>query len=295
MKNSAIIKTEGQKPFCVAKRSLLSAVCFIVLTCACIAQDIIVTRDSKKIEAKVTEVNVDHIKYKVFDHQDGPVYSLLKRDILTILYQSGRVETFTSESSTPARTAIQTEPAPVQPVVQTAPAPTQPAVAPAQTAVQTAPPSAQTLAQTAPATVQKTGSPPSKAELKRLMALNSPHHYDKYKSGSTLSGIGAGMTLGGVAIAIIGFAVADKEYKDIEGSGVGTRVNLSGPGAGIFAAGIVSSVVGTPLWIVGGSKKKRTRNAYLREFGYSFTTPVHPSPYLQLNTAPNKVGLAFVF
>ena len=72
------------------------------------AQDIIVTRDSKKIEAKVTEVNRDDVKYKVFTNQEGPTYTLPKSDIASIVYQNGQVDTFetpASAPSTPAQTA----------------------------------------------------------------------------------------------------------------------------------------------------------------------------------------------
>ena len=133
---------------------------------------------------------------------------------------------------------------------------------------------------------------PSKAELSYKMAMNAPHLYQKYRSGSTLAGFGAGLTIGGLAAAVIGYAVADKEtVKD----GMTTTVNLSGEGAGIFAAGMVCAVAGTPIWIIGGVKKRNARNAYLREYGYGFHAPVPPSPHLQLNTARNGLGLAFVF
>ena len=80
------------------KRTLLSAVCFIVLSSVCFAQDIIVTKDAKRINAKITEVNVDNVRYKNFDNQDGPVYTLLKSEIASIIYQNGQVETFGSET-----------------------------------------------------------------------------------------------------------------------------------------------------------------------------------------------------
>ena len=79
------------------KRILLLTGCLITLTCACFAQDVIVTKDAKKIKAKVTEVNVNDIKYKNFDNPDGPTYTLLKSDIASILYQNGQVEVFESE------------------------------------------------------------------------------------------------------------------------------------------------------------------------------------------------------
>ena len=95
MNNSNIKKTGRMR---LLKRVLLSAACFIAFTCACDAQDVIVTKDSKRINAKVTEVNVDNVRYKNFDNQDGPVYTLLKSDIDFIVYQNGRVETFKKES-----------------------------------------------------------------------------------------------------------------------------------------------------------------------------------------------------
>ena len=84
------------------KSGLLSVVCFILLTCVSFAQDVIVTKDAKIINAKVTEVNLDNIRYKNFDNQDGPVYTLLKNDIASIVYQNGQVESFAVE--TPRKT-----------------------------------------------------------------------------------------------------------------------------------------------------------------------------------------------
>ncbi len=53
------------------------------------AQDIIVTKDSKKITGKILEVNTDNIKYKNWKNSEGPVYTLLKKDIVSILYENG--------------------------------------------------------------------------------------------------------------------------------------------------------------------------------------------------------------
>lgn len=134
----------------------------------------------------------------------------------------------------------------------------------------------------------------STADLKKRMALDAPQLYKKYKSGSTLSGIGAGLTIGGAVTAIVGIATADKET---EKTSMGTQTNLSGPGAAVFAVGLVSALAGTPLWIVGHSKKKRAKNTYLRDYSHSEHIPVQPSPYLQLKAAPNGIGagLALVF
>ena len=97
------------------KRRLIPVACFIALSCACFAQDVIVTKDSKKIDAKVTEINVDDVKYKRFDHLDGPTYSLPKSEIVTIIYQNGLVETFATEKpAQTTQTTVQTTPTNVQ-------------------------------------------------------------------------------------------------------------------------------------------------------------------------------------
>ena len=140
--------------------------------------------------------------------------------------------------------------------------------------------------------VAQIGYEPRVKDLKQNMAYDDPWLYKKYKTGSTLSGLGAGLTIGGVAAIIIGIATADKETVKEGGS---TQVNLSGSGAGVFAAGLVCAVAGTPLWIIGSTKKRNAKNTYLREYEYGVHTPDHASPYLQLTTAPKGLGLAFVF
>ena len=139
---------------------------------------------------------------------------------------------------------------------------------------------------------QYAGYPRSKAELKERMAYDDPYLYQRYKSASTLSGVGAGMTIGGVAAMVIGFATADKTTTTTSTS---AEVKLTGTGAAVFGAGAVCALAGGTIWIIGSVKKNSSRNAYLREYGYSFQSPVRPSPYLQLNPARNGLELALVF
>lgn len=58
--------------------------------------DQIVLRNGDVIEAKVKEVGVNEIRYKKCDRQDGPDYTISKRDVLSIKYSNGEVERFTS-------------------------------------------------------------------------------------------------------------------------------------------------------------------------------------------------------
>lgn len=65
------------------------------------SQDKIYKKGGEIIEAKVTEVGTDEIKYRVFSDQSGPMYSLDKDRIIKVVYQNGRVETYQSNLKDP--------------------------------------------------------------------------------------------------------------------------------------------------------------------------------------------------
>ena len=75
------------------RQSLLSILCFI-LTVFCYAQDIIVTTDSKKIEAKILEISETEVKYKETDNLEGPTFILPTQKIVSIIYANGKVSLF---------------------------------------------------------------------------------------------------------------------------------------------------------------------------------------------------------
>ena len=78
-------------------KKLLFSLLTMFLCLIAYSQDIIVTNEGNKIEAKVTEVEVDVIKYKKFGDNDGPIYTMKKTDISTILYENGSVDVFKRE------------------------------------------------------------------------------------------------------------------------------------------------------------------------------------------------------
>lgn len=55
------------------------------------AQDVIVTNDAQKIDAKIVEVSKTEIKYKEADNFDGPIFVLPTSDINSIIYSNGKV------------------------------------------------------------------------------------------------------------------------------------------------------------------------------------------------------------
>ena len=64
------------------------------------SQDIITKKSSEDIQAKVTEVTTTEIKYKKFDNQSGPTFTILKSDVLMIRYENGSKDIFTDSPNT---------------------------------------------------------------------------------------------------------------------------------------------------------------------------------------------------
>ena len=75
------------------------------LSLAVSAQDIIVTRDNKRIDANITEVSGDNIRYKKANSPDGPVFVMPVKDINSIVYKNGDVQTFEETTATQSQPA----------------------------------------------------------------------------------------------------------------------------------------------------------------------------------------------
>jgi len=58
------------------------------------SQDIIHRYNGEKIPSKVIEINTNEVKYKDFDNQDGPIYTIEKKFIKQIVYQNGKIEKY---------------------------------------------------------------------------------------------------------------------------------------------------------------------------------------------------------
>ena len=81
------------------KRIILLLLCSINL--CCLAQDIIVTRDLKRIDAKITEVSETEVRYKKSNNLDGPVFIIFTEKVSTILYANGDVQSFEQKEAVP--------------------------------------------------------------------------------------------------------------------------------------------------------------------------------------------------
>jgi hypothetical protein len=64
------------------------------------SQDMITKKTSEDIKAKVIEVTINEIKYKKFDNLNGPLFTLLKSDVLMIRYENGSKDIFNEVQNT---------------------------------------------------------------------------------------------------------------------------------------------------------------------------------------------------
>lgn len=73
----------------------LSATLFLLCIAGmAMAQDVIVMKDQSTIMSKVLEITSTEIKYKKWDNQDGPLYSVSRSEVMSINYENGEVENF---------------------------------------------------------------------------------------------------------------------------------------------------------------------------------------------------------
>lgn len=75
---------------------LLVTLCSVV---SAFAQDLITKTDGTDIKAKITEVNIEDVKYKRSDNLNGPTYTINKSEILMIIYGNGMREIFNTETT----------------------------------------------------------------------------------------------------------------------------------------------------------------------------------------------------
>jgi hypothetical protein len=65
------------------------------------AQDVIVMKDQSTVMSKVLEITNTEIKYKKWNSQDGPTYSISRSEVASINYENGEVENFSNLTNQP--------------------------------------------------------------------------------------------------------------------------------------------------------------------------------------------------
>ena len=67
--------------------------------CLVFSQDVITKKSGEDIKAKVMEVTNSEVKYKKFDFQEGPMYTISKDDIVMIRYENGSKDLMANDNS----------------------------------------------------------------------------------------------------------------------------------------------------------------------------------------------------
>ncbi|MBL0911386.1 MAG: hypothetical protein IBJ09_03355 [Bacteroidia bacterium] len=77
---------------------LSNAFLSILFTFFCISysytQDVVHLKDGSMLDVKVTEITPSAVKYRARNNPDGPVYSIDRRQVRSIVYENGTSETF---------------------------------------------------------------------------------------------------------------------------------------------------------------------------------------------------------
>ncbi len=123
-------------------KKIILSTAFAASVLAAGAQDLIVKRDSTRVEAHVEEISPEQIRYRRFAAAAGPVYILPVAQVAYIRYSDGYCDRFDALAEAGEKAPKKVVPAamitPAEPVAPTPPTPPTPPVAPAAPAVESA-------------------------------------------------------------------------------------------------------------------------------------------------------------
>lgn len=101
-KNGALPKSHMNRTFCkkpnTMKKFFLTVLTTIFTLTVCFSQDLITKKSGEDIQAKVLEVTTSEIKYKKSDNLNGPIFSILKSEVLLVRYENGTKDMFVEEN-----------------------------------------------------------------------------------------------------------------------------------------------------------------------------------------------------
>jgi len=88
-------------------KSIFTLLAFIAINITVFSQDVITLKAGEDIQAKILELNTTEIKFKKFDNQTGPTFTILKSTVLMVRYENGTKDIFnqTEELKTESKTS----------------------------------------------------------------------------------------------------------------------------------------------------------------------------------------------
>ena len=76
------------------KKIITSFIATFLVANLLFSQDVLTKKTGDDIKAKVLEVTTTEVKYKKFDNLNGPIFSILKSELLLIRYENGSKDVF---------------------------------------------------------------------------------------------------------------------------------------------------------------------------------------------------------
>ncbi len=218
-------------------------------------QDIIITKESEKIEATVLEVNIDDIKYRRADNPDGPAYTMKKADIASIIYGNGSVEVFDNAQAAGA-TMQQSVTAGYGKIAKDG------------------------------STYYHNGLIISETQVKKMMAAVSPEAYNKFHKGESFNKTFIGMLTCGLTFFCLGdifIAVSD---------GYGTLTDV---GLAFVGTGSAISLASIPFGCLAPKRKRQAVDIYNRALAGERAEIRSDKPHFDLGLTGNGITLAYKF
>lgn len=89
------------------KRIIIFSLFWLCGMQALLAQDVIITRQSERIDAKILEVSETEIRYKKQNNPDGPTFVISTDKVSSILFSNGEVQSYTQTKQTSPKSSPQ--------------------------------------------------------------------------------------------------------------------------------------------------------------------------------------------
>lgn len=103
MQRLFLLPCQAIKKTTYMRKIIFLSICICLVSLAAKSQDKIYRKNGKVVEAKIVEIGSSEVKYKEFSNPDGPVYVLETDVIKKIVFENGKVQTFTESIKDPER------------------------------------------------------------------------------------------------------------------------------------------------------------------------------------------------
>lgn len=235
------------------------------------AQDIIITKDAQKIEAKILEVSNSEIKYKKQSNLEGPTFILGVEELNSIIYANGEVQVLEEQKEFVLETEVSAEEL-------------EKGVTPRNCVDQNENFLGKKITRYKDNTYYIDGVQMSEKEYLEFVKNKCPIAYDyhmdgikKVKLGKTFCGLAAGFTVASFSLLYVGSVFMLFDEMEI--------LLFSGIGCALAADCFIAASI--PLWVAGAKKKQSSYRFYNEQSSSNLS--------LNLQSSKNGFGLALRF